>query len=115
MRRLIGGAKAMGGLYYLEGDPPNSPTNKVVLNVTSNTKVLLWHERLGHPSFHYLKSLYPEIFINKEHIFSCEPCTLAKQPRSHHLIQSYKPSKPFHLIHSDIWGPSKHPNITNSR
>ncbi|XP_052172603.1 uncharacterized protein LOC127788414 isoform X1 [Diospyros lotus] len=100
--RLIGSAKAMGGLYYLEGDPLNFWTNDSVLNVTWNAKVLLRHKHLGHPSFPYLKSLFPKIFINKEHSFSCESCTLTKQPRYHHPIQSYKPSKPFHLIHSDI-------------
>jgi len=59
--------------------------------------------------------LYPQFFINKNQNFACEQCTLAKQTQASHPIQSYKPSTPFHLIHSDIWGPSKHPNISDSR
>ena len=114
-RRMIGNAKVLDNLYCLAKDFPNSSSNKVVLSVTTNAKVLLWNKHLGHSIFPYLKSLYLDIFSNKEQILSCEQCTLAKQPRSHHPIQLYKPSKPFHLIHSDIWGPSKCPNITSSK
>lgn len=114
-RKMIGSARMIDGLYYLAGDIPNSSHNKAALNVTADDKVLLWHQRLGHPNFPYLKSLYPEIFINKDQVFSCQQCTIAKQHRSHHSIQSYKPSKPFHLIHSDIWGPSKCPNVNGFR
>jgi len=70
---------------------------------------------LGHPNFPYLKFLYLHFFINKNQTFPCEQCTIAKQSRSSHPIQSYKPSKPFHLVHSDIWGPSKTPNISGSK
>ena len=111
----IGDAKTKDGLYYLIEDRIFSSTNKVVLTATIDAKILLWHNRLGHPSFPYLKFLYPHFFINKNQTFSCEQCTIAKQSRSSHPIQSYKPSKPFHLIHSDIWGPFKTPNISGSK
>lgn len=30
-------------------------------------------------------------------------------------MQPYKPSQPFTLIHSDVWGPAKINNVTGSR
>ena len=36
------------------------------LSTVSDSKLMLWHQRLGHPSFNYLKTLYPYLFINKE-------------------------------------------------
>ena len=113
--RMIDNTKVMGGLYCLAINLLNSSSNKVVLSVSTNAKFLLWHKHLGHHSLPYLKFLYPDFFSNKEQVLTCKQCTLAKQPRSHHPIQLYKPSKPFHLIHSDIWRPSKHPNITGAR
>ena len=112
---MIGSAERRNGLYYLVAKSTGSSPNKAVLNVTSNANILLWHRRLGHPSFSYIKLLYSQVFSNKDQVFSCENCTLAKQSWSHQSIQSYKPSKSFHLIHSDIWGPFKHPNISGSR
>ena len=78
--------------------PSSFSCNKAVLSVKTNANVLLWHKRLGHPSFPYLRSLYPDIFGNKDQFLSCEQCTLAKQPSSHHPTQMYKPSTPFQLI-----------------
>ena len=69
-------------------------------------KILLWHARLGHPSFSYLKYLYPDLFHNKEPTdFKCDVCALSKQQKAHFPSSLYKPSEPFALIHSDIWGP----------
>ena len=39
--------------------------------------------------------------------FQCEVCELAKHHRAIFPLQSYKPSKPFSIVHSDIWGPSR--------
>ncbi|KAL0556854.1 hypothetical protein IC582_005371 [Cucumis melo] len=38
---------------------------------------------------------------------SCDVCIRAKQHRVSFPSQPYKPTQPFTLIHSDIWGPSK--------
>ena len=49
------------------------------------------------------------------HVFSkidvsllyCDVCIRAKQHRVSFPSQPYKPTRPFTLIHSDVWGPSK--------
>jgi len=67
-----------------------------------------WHLRLGHPSFRYLKHLFPKLFHNKNFsLLKCEACEFAKHHRSQFPIQPYKPSKPFSIIHSDVWGPNR--------
>ena len=114
--RMIGNAEERNGLYYLSGVCSPSRLNNVSLSVTSNSDVMLWHKRLGHPNFTYLKRLYPGLFNNKElSSFQCEHCIYAKQPQQPHPIQPYKSSQPFHLIHSDIWGPAHFLNVTGSR
>jgi len=75
--------------------------------VPNNDDVMLWHLRLGHPSFCYLKHLFPKLFYNKDmSMFKCEACEFAKHHRSHFPLQPYKPSKHFSVIHSDVWGPN---------
>ncbi|CAN1792939.1 Uncharacterized mitochondrial protein AtMg00300, partial [Linum perenne] len=70
-------------------------------------QVMLWHIRLGHPSFGYLERLLPKLFLNKKSSFyQCETCQLAKHTRSIYSSVNYKPSQPFAIIHSDVWGPA---------
>ena len=71
---------------------------------------------MGHPSFFYLKRLFPKLFINKDpSSFQCEACAFAKHHKSSYPSQSYISSKPFQLIHSDIWGPSRIPTFFGKR
>ncbi|KAJ9697399.1 hypothetical protein PVL29_009289 [Vitis rotundifolia] len=80
------------------------------------SKIWLWHRRLGHASFGYLKKLFPSLFAKSDISgFRCDICELAK---SHHasfpLILNKSPS-PFMVMHSDVWGPSKVPTLSGSR
>lgn len=114
----IGSAEMDAGLYFLRVNA-SEWKNKKVSCVASRSKeesdVRLWHYRLGHPNFLYLKRLLPSLF-NKDSInFQCEVCQLSKHTRSSYPLQSYKSSHPFHMIHSDIWGPSRVNNIFGSR
>ena len=71
---------------------------------------------LGHLNFIILKKLFPDLFINKNpRDFQCEICHLSKQPRQNFQSQTYKMSKPFSMIHSDVWGPSRIKNISGDR
>ena len=78
--------------------------------------MMLWHHRLGHPSFQYLKQLFLSLFKKKNPSFSqCESCQLSKHHRSSFQLQPYKESKCSTLVHIDIWGPSRVTNLTNTR
>ena len=62
----IGHGKRIGGLYYLT--LPSAPVHDRVVNtvqscsVKDKQQIWLWHRRLGHPSFGYLKRLFPSLF-----------------------------------------------------
>ncbi|KAJ9671270.1 hypothetical protein PVL29_027317 [Vitis rotundifolia] len=60
--------------------------------------------------------MFPHLFqglnISK---FHCETCKLAKHTRVSFPISNKRSSHPFHLIHSDIWGPSTIPNVSGAR
>ena len=116
-RRTIGNSKEWDGLYYLEGSNRRKrQANKALVSSHSNNEdVLLWHQRLGHPSFDYMKHLFPSLFNKNSVPFSCETCQLAKQKRSTYPQLSYKPTTPFTIIHSDIWGPAKTKTQANAR
>ena len=71
--KTIGSAREHEDLYYLENI--YSPMNKQALasgrdfDSVSDT-IMLWHFRLGHPSFSYLKRNFPSLLINKDEFFS---------------------------------------------
>ena len=83
-------------------------------SMSNDQKIMLWHRRLGHLNLLYLKRLFPNLFDNKEHVdnFQCEACQLAKHYHATFKAQPYKSSKPFEMIHSDIWSLSR---VKNSK
>lgn len=114
--KMIGIAKEYNGLYFFIGPLSQSHYEKhLSLSVTPASNVLLWHQRLGHPSFDYLKRLYPKLFNKDYSVFQCESCVLAEQTRKNYPNHTYQPSQPFSIVHSDIWGPSRTLNINGSR
>ena len=101
--KRIGNASEYEGLYYFgEGTDEIKQVNTVSWETSSRqNQVILWHYRLGHPSFAYLKHLFPSLFKNND-IFHCEICQFAKHQRSVFKPKPYKATKPFAMIHSDI-------------
>ena len=67
---------------------------------------ILWHFRLGHPSFNKLSSLQDILtsFYSKCNDI-CTICPLAKQKRLPFPSNNNMSTKPFALIHVDVWGP----------
>ena len=62
------------------------------------------HRRLGHPSLSLLKKLYHR--FSSLSSFNCESYQYAKLPRVHLSPRVNKrPSAPFELVHSNVWGP----------
>lgn len=120
--KMIGNAKESGGLYYLDNgldfkDQQKTSTCFESIFVSSNNDdIMLWHLRLGHPSFPYLKHLFPKLFSKKDpSLFHCETCEFAKHHRSSFSTQPYKQSKPFAVIHSDVWGPNRINTFSNKK
>nr|KYP62154.1 Copia protein [Cajanus cajan] len=107
--KKIGIVEMSNGLYILNARPvTNPPSCSVVTHPDfSIIPIYLWHFRLGHPSCKHLESMikqYPFITFNKE--FTCSSCHFSKQKRLTFPLSISKTSKPFELIHIDIWGPS---------
>ena len=116
-RRRIGLAKEINGLYHLELSQKTS-NNLSFSFLSSSNKDIIWlyHLHLGHPSFRVIKVMFPYLFqgsdISELH---CETCELEKHTRVSFPISNKRSSHPFHLIHSDIWGPSTIPNVSGAR
>ena len=116
---MIGRARMIEGLYYFDEVPlsnKKAQSFSSTSSISAQDQIMLWHLRLGHPSFPYLKHLFPELFKGMDcSSFHCESCILAKNHRSTYLPKPYQASKPFYLIHSDVWGASKITTLSGKR
>lgn len=114
MREKIGCAKLSDGLFFLQPGSDEccferfpstySHMNKSDLRIGGlNSRIsliLLWHQRLGHPNFMYLKRIKPGLFNGISlNSLKCETCLYAKQTRTVYPAKVYQESKPFNLIH----------------
>lgn len=99
-------------LYYLEKDRDvERLVNNFVTHIASNTVcslpcTALWHFKLGHVSLARMKLMFkefPSIHVNKNAI--CDTCHFLKQKKLSYKINTNRASKPFELVHMDIWGP----------
>ncbi|CAL2227071.1 unnamed protein product [Prunus armeniaca] len=106
-KEILGRGTKRGGLYYVDDFSPGM-ANSVTHPFDSKQKqIWLWHRRLGHPSFSYMKYLIPDLFSGfKDSDFTCDTCILAKSHRVPYPLSTNKCTTPFTLIHSDVWGPS---------
>lgn len=95
-----------GRLYYLEEDY-RSQANHVGVTQANKAMAMLWHRRLGHLSFSYLRKMKPNLFLNvSDDEFSCGICELSKNRRISYSPSDIKNLVPFMTIHSDVWGPA---------
>ncbi|XP_058180009.1 uncharacterized protein LOC131298542 [Rhododendron vialii] len=121
-RQTIGYSVRRGKLYYLDLVSTSSDKLRKALVADSfegekkKSEIWLWHRRLGHVSFGYLKklflSLFSKVYIS---VFRCEVCELAKSHRMSFLVTLNKSFVPFMLIHSDVWGLSPVTTMNGSR
>ena len=102
--RMIGNAKLCSGLYVLQPSPPIENASGYSISLPNKrTEIMLWHRRLGHPSFLYLAKIFPKLFINEiPSSFHCDICQFTKHTRTPYPSIAYKPSKSFSLIHNDV-------------
>nr|KYP50831.1 Retrovirus-related Pol polyprotein from transposon TNT 1-94 [Cajanus cajan] len=113
-KQTIGYGVKRGRLYYLDLGSKDSRKLESAFMVNSATnqkeevEMWLWHRRLGHASFGYLKKLFPLLFAKCDvSVFHCDVCEQAKSHRVPFPLSLNKSLVPFMLIHSDVWGPSK--------
>ena len=104
---MIGDARMIKDLYYFyDNQFENKQARGFIGGVCSNPihdQIMLWHKRLGHPSFSYLKCLFPNLFKGLDsNTLVCETCFLAKSHQNLYKTKPYCASKPFNLIHSDV-------------
>jgi len=117
-QRTIGYGTRWGKLYYLELTSASSHqlAQAFSANKSADSEVWLWHKRLGHSSFGYLKKLLPKLFIKLSNSdFKCEVCELAKSHRVPFQISMNKSPAPFMVIHSDVWGPANNISLNDKR
>ncbi|RVW35673.1 Retrovirus-related Pol polyprotein from transposon TNT 1-94 [Vitis vinifera] len=120
-RQTIGCGIKRGKLYYLDLQSKDSNKLRQALMADGSegekkkSEIWLWHRRLGHASFGYLKKLFPSLFAKSDISgFRCDICELAKSHRASFPLILNK-SLSFMVIHSDVWGPSKVPTLSGSR
>lgn len=115
-KEIIGRGSKRGGLYHLDDMATGRTHYSTSLKANPRNRVWMWHRRLGHPSFGYLKKLYPSLFSGCENEeLNCETCIRAKSHRVSFPRSSNKSTIPFALIHSDVWGPSPVKSLNGNR
>ena len=117
--RMIGVGEVQHNLYLLQNSTHRTPpslsdylsTNKLPksalsTSISNKDMSILWHFRLGHPSFNKFSSLQDVLpsFSSKCNDI-CTICPLAKQKRLPFPSNNNMSTKPFALIHVDVWGP----------
>ena len=106
-REIIGRGSKREGLYYFDNSALGNAYAARSDLVNLKKEVWLWHKRLGHPSFGYMKKMSPTLFLGLENEnFICETCIKAKSHRTTYHSSTNKCLYPFDLVHTDVWGPS---------
>lgn len=116
-KRTIGLGKQRDGLYYsvalaTKKSVTNPSTNRPACNLTISTDLWLI---LGHVSPSCL-SFIAKHFLNFsiQHNNACHICPLAKQSRLPFNTSSISSTRPFEMIHCDIWGRYRHPSLSGA-
>ena len=118
--RTISSVKLWAGLHLLNAGIPGNKNKKSsfvgsILGKNNGRDEMLLHYRLGHPNFMYLRKLFLSLINKSKSVPNCEICQFSKHTRNTYPTHIHKPTHPFSLIHSDVWGPSRVPNVTGSR
>lgn len=100
--KLIATGQLRDGLYYFR----LIEVHVAATIITHNSKLILWHQGLGHLCFDIL-SLLNDLgpFSIKSFNKCCNSCHRAKQARPSFPVSSIKRNESFELIHCDVWGP----------
>jgi len=110
-KEIIGRDTERGGLYYV--DKVAHKGHVMLAHGTVTRQLWLCHRHLGHPSFGYLKILFPSLFTSNTELIKCETCIRAKNHRVTFPPNNNRVNSTFSLVHSDVWGPA--PNSHNNQ
>lgn len=102
--KRIGTGVRRNGLWYIGKEDVALALEEGQKRVEED--ILLYHCRLGHPSFQSMSKMYSELFkkVDKR-MLVCDACELGKHTRSSYRPSGVRSCEPFILIHSDVWGP----------
>jgi hypothetical protein len=96
-RIMILRCNSQGPLYIV------TPTTSTALLATTSSD--LWHRRLGHPGHQSMPPLHSSTVrsTNKTGSSLCHACQLGKHVRLPFSLSQYFTSRPFELLHCDLW------------
>lgn len=81
-QEIIGRGTKIRGLYYMDDVSPGRVHHVRGFANDKKNKIWLWHRRLEHASFGYLRRLLPSLFSGfQESSFQCKACIQAKRHR----------------------------------
>ncbi|CAL1352482.1 unnamed protein product [Linum trigynum] len=128
--RELGRGSKRGRIFELDKLVTTMPTSQPSSSSSSSTLVSrvspfpvfssfgeqnfqLWHSRLGHPNSRRLETMFRQNLFGKTpklgriSDFTCTSCVEAKTTQISFPSSSTVIHEPFHLIHTDLWGPSR--------
>jgi len=80
-KKIIGCGTKRGGLYYLDDFSKGEAHLTHHQFSIKEREIWLWHHRLGHPSFIYLRHLFPYLFLHLKNVeFTCDILKVIKPP-----------------------------------
>jgi hypothetical protein len=107
-----------GDLYIIDFSTGPQPVTYLLAKAS---ECWLWHRRLGHADMRNLSTL-----VEKKHIIGvegvkfvkdhlCGACESGKMTRSkHHAKTIMTTTRPFELLHMDLFGPTHYATLTNA-
>jgi histone deacetylase 1/2 len=101
-RSVIARCNSSGDLYSFFVAPATSTTALAAIAATST----LWHRRLGHLGYDALSKLISSKVITCNKCTTeplCYACQLGRHVRLPFSLSTSRASKPFDLIHCDLW------------
>jgi len=120
----IGNGEVRNGLYHfvntnvspslLANTLSQFSTNSVAAFISHHhTTANLWHYRLGHSSSPVMSSILDPVVKNNISNISKQPCYVCPLAKFHRLPFSYSKqhdSRPFEIVHCDLWGQCSMPS-----
>uniref|UniRef100_A0A2N9FFC2 Reverse transcriptase Ty1/copia-type domain-containing protein n=1 Tax=Fagus sylvatica TaxID=28930 RepID=A0A2N9FFC2_FAGSY len=111
--RLLYKGLSKDGVYPIHSSQfcSSASPKSAYLTSSSALKWQLWHSRLGHPSAKVLHSIFPSLSPCNTLDFNsvsnhCKHCLAGKMHQLPFPVSTNKVTKPFQLVHADLWGPA---------